>query len=220
MKVASLARSPPHRALYTALMSEEHRVALVVGGAGGAGLAVAGRLKQGGLRVALLDQPTPQAQQVAESGDFVFIGADLSQPDAAERAIRELLWVYGRLDVLIFGPDTLPDAGRQLFGQAQSVLGASGQGRLVSLLDDGANPAGDPPPERWPGLTVNTVRAPLAHAPARHDDDSAGWAVPGAVLTLDDVAGVVAFLVSPAAWPVHGAVLKLSGPGEKTGYEL
>lgn len=202
-------------------MPEEHRVALVVGGAGGVGLSVAGRLKRDGLRVALLDRRTPQAQQVAESGDFVFIGADLTQPDEAERAIRELLWVYGRLDVLILGPGTPPDAAHGLFGQAQAVLGVSGHGRLLHLHDTEAPQATPPLQPHLPGLTVNTVRAPLTHAPARHeDDDPAVWSAPGSALTLDDVASVVAFLVSPAAWSVHGAVLDLAGPGGKTGYEL
>ncbi len=82
-------------------MTQDHRVALVTGGTSGIGLAVAQRLRADGLRVAVLDLPRDEAKDVAETHDLVFIGADLARREDCRRAIDEVSWVFGGVDVLV-----------------------------------------------------------------------------------------------------------------------
>ena len=67
----------------------EGRAALVTGGTSGIGLAIAQRLAQDGLRVAVLDLDRPQAREVAQAHGLTFIGADLSRRADCRRAVDE-----------------------------------------------------------------------------------------------------------------------------------
>jgi len=77
------------------------RVALVTGGTSGIGRAIALRLRQDGLRVAVLDLDRPSARDAAEQDGFVFIAADLSRRQDCRGAIDETLRAMGGLDVLV-----------------------------------------------------------------------------------------------------------------------
>lgn len=69
------------------------KVALVTGGRGGIGLACAERLAADGARVFTAQRGTADG--------FETIAADLSDPDAPERVIAEVVERAGRLDILV-----------------------------------------------------------------------------------------------------------------------
>lgn len=76
------------------------RVAVVTGGASGIGRATVGRLLADGFLLAVLDLVAEDAAEVAgEAG--IGIAADVADGAAAERAIREVVDAFGRIDVLV-----------------------------------------------------------------------------------------------------------------------
>ncbi len=77
------------------------RVAIVTGGASGIGRAVAEKLAGAGYRVAVVDLPNSEGQQVAESIGGLFIGADLSRREDCRRVVDQTLAHFGRVDVLV-----------------------------------------------------------------------------------------------------------------------
>src|SRR5919202_5467512 len=82
------------------------KVALVTGGGGGIGEATARLFWEEGARVALVDSDAAAAQQAAAGIDpggerVLAIGADLAMEPEAERAVRETVARFGRLDALV-----------------------------------------------------------------------------------------------------------------------
>jgi NAD(P)-dependent dehydrogenase (short-subunit alcohol dehydrogenase family) len=79
----------------------EGKVALVTGGAGGIGSAVARRLAGGGARVALVDSNGARAHEVARSidGDVIAVEADVAREQDVQRSIREVVDRFGRVDL-------------------------------------------------------------------------------------------------------------------------
>ncbi|MFQ3664082.1 MAG: 3-hydroxybutyrate dehydrogenase [Chloroflexaceae bacterium] len=77
------------------------RVAIVTGGASGIGRAVAEKLAGASYRVAVVDLPNSEGQQVAESIGGLFIGADLSRREDCRRVVDQTLAHFGRVDVLV-----------------------------------------------------------------------------------------------------------------------
>ena len=77
------------------------RSALVTGGTGGIGLAIAQRFQADGMRVAVLDLDRPAARDTAAQHGLTFIAADLSVRADCHRAVAEVVAELGALDVLV-----------------------------------------------------------------------------------------------------------------------
>ena len=79
--------------------------ALVTGGAGGLGLAMAEGLHEAGAAVGLLDLANSVSQVAAELGrtgpPAYGVQADLSRPDELERGLEQIVALLGGLDILV-----------------------------------------------------------------------------------------------------------------------
>lgn len=135
------------------MTNKESRVALVTGGTSGIGLAIAQRLKNDGMKVAVLDLDRPHSRDLAQQEGLFFVGADLSQRADCKRAIDEVVTALGGLDVLVnnagfqhidpvqdFPEDTwdamihvMLTAPFLLSKYAWSHLKRSGQGRIINV---------------------------------------------------------------------------------------
>ncbi|HEY3838807.1 MAG TPA: SDR family oxidoreductase [Bryobacteraceae bacterium] len=83
----------------------EHKVALVTGGAGGIGLAIARRFATEGASVAIADIDTvrgPTAErELLQTGPARFIEMDLGRPQDAPRTVAETVGEFGAIDILV-----------------------------------------------------------------------------------------------------------------------
>ena len=82
------------------------RVALVTGGAGGIGLAIARRFAQAGAHLALADIRLDAARQAAETltrdgHRAIGLGGDVSRSADADALVRGALDQFGRIDILV-----------------------------------------------------------------------------------------------------------------------
>ncbi|HSD73811.1 MAG TPA: glucose 1-dehydrogenase [Steroidobacteraceae bacterium] len=82
------------------------RVALITGGAGGIGLAIARRFGHAGAQLALADIRVDAAQQAAQSMRAlgyraIGLGGDVSRAADADALARGVLDEYGRIDILV-----------------------------------------------------------------------------------------------------------------------
>jgi 3-oxoacyl-[acyl-carrier protein] reductase len=82
------------------------RVALITGGAGGIGLAIARRFGHAGAQLALADIRVDAARQAAQSMRAlgyraIGLGGDVSQAADADALARGVLDEYGRIDILV-----------------------------------------------------------------------------------------------------------------------
>jgi 2-deoxy-D-gluconate 3-dehydrogenase len=79
------------------------RVALVTGGNGGIGLAMAQGLATAGATLVLTGRDTAKGAAAAEliGPSAVFIAADITDPDAAQRLVEATETQWGRLDILV-----------------------------------------------------------------------------------------------------------------------
>lgn len=94
------------------------QVAVITGGAGGLGLAVAERLKAEGAEVALLDVDAARVESEGRRLGGLGIACDLTDAQAAAAAIDRVVEAYGGIDILI------------------SNAGAAFQGALLDVPDD------------------------------------------------------------------------------------
>ncbi|AIZ44954.1 D-beta-hydroxybutyrate dehydrogenase [Deinococcus radiopugnans] len=135
------------------MTTQQQRVALVTGGTGGIGLAIARRFQDDGLRVAVLDLDRPEAREVAAQHGLTFIGADLGKREDCRRAIDEAVAALGGLDVLVNNagfqhiapvadfPEDTWDAMLRVMLTAPFLLSRyawphltrSGQGRIINI---------------------------------------------------------------------------------------
>ena len=87
-------------------MNLQGRVALITGGAGGIGLAIARRFTAAGASVALADLREDAVMAAAAglvANDFRAIGltGDVSQPNVAPALVADTLTAFGRIDILV-----------------------------------------------------------------------------------------------------------------------
>ncbi|KZK31907.1 short-chain dehydrogenase [Delftia sp. GW456-R20] len=81
------------------------RTALVTGGAGGIGLAIARQLAEGGARVVLVDLERQAldvaAASLAEPRRHLALAVDVTRPAGVEQAVATVLEATGRIDILV-----------------------------------------------------------------------------------------------------------------------
>jgi NAD(P)-dependent dehydrogenase (short-subunit alcohol dehydrogenase family) len=82
------------------------RVALIMGGAGGIGAAIALRFAQEGAKVIVADLELQQAESVAvrirdSEGDAIAVGADLTDPDSVASAVTRSVGAFAKLTTLV-----------------------------------------------------------------------------------------------------------------------
>lgn len=81
------------------------RTALVTGGAGGIGLAIARQLAEGGARVVLLDLERQAldvaAASLAEPRRHLALAVDVTRPAGVKQAVSTVLEATGRIDILV-----------------------------------------------------------------------------------------------------------------------
>ena len=78
------------------------QVALVVGGAGGIGAAIAEAFRDEGATVVIADRDQARPREVArELGLSGAVTLDLTRPESGESAVRDVLDTHGRVDVLV-----------------------------------------------------------------------------------------------------------------------
>ncbi|MFJ4229172.1 SDR family NAD(P)-dependent oxidoreductase [Paenarthrobacter nicotinovorans] len=76
------------------------RVAVVTGGTSGIGAAIATRLRNDGLRVAITGRTAPAGLDTTDP-NLLFLKYDLTAAGAPEKIIQDVLHHFGRLDVLV-----------------------------------------------------------------------------------------------------------------------
>lgn len=79
----------------------EGRVALVIGAARGIGRAIAERFTEEGARVVIGDVEVEAGEAAADALGCRFVGADVSRPADAERAVAETVERFGAIDILV-----------------------------------------------------------------------------------------------------------------------
>lgn len=89
------------------LFQMQGRVALITGGSKGLGLVMAAALASAGAKIALLNRNLEEGQQAAAALSAAYgveamaLAADVSDTQAVEAAVAQLMQRYGRIDVLI-----------------------------------------------------------------------------------------------------------------------
>lgn len=197
----------------------DHR-ALIGGGSGGLGGAIATILRAEGADVGLVGRPGERLDAAAARLDALAVPADLSTPDGPAGAVAAAVETFGGLDLLLVnsgGPplgrfEDLDDGAWQaaLDGTLWSAV------RLLRAalphLREGRDPAvlvilSSSAREPIPGLTTSTSGVPVEEI-QRRTLDRIPLGRYGDPLELGRVA---TFLLSPAASYVTGAIVPVDG---------
>lgn len=235
------------------------QTAIVTGAAQGIGLAIADRLKNSGARVWLWDiDPAVAGDAATALGDgAVALGVDIADPDAVDRATREVMASSGAIDILvnnagISGPNApvheYPiDEWRRVvdvdlsgtFYCCRSVVPhmiAAGAGRIVNVASV-AGKEGNPNAAAYSAakagvialtkslgkelaehdIAVNAITPAAARTALfdqmtqEHVDYMLSKIPRGRFVDVAEIAGMVAWLVSPENSFATGAVFDLSG---------
>ena len=115
------------------------QVAIVTGGAGGLGRALAARLLKDGARVALVDRDEAQLERVsAELGSVLAIPADVSVEEDVVRYVERALAEFGRLDLFFNNAGIEGRMGRIVdteMAEFDRVLGVNLRGVFMGLRE-------------------------------------------------------------------------------------
>lgn len=238
-------------------MTVQSEVALITGGTRRIGLAIARRLAQAGYALALVyhQDESAAAQALAElrplAPHVVTIQADVGQREGAQRVLREVAHVFGRVELLVnnvgpFVPSTFLETEpaayelmvtgnlHSVFHMCQATLPlmrAQGRGTIINLGSLNAELArGAPNAAVYHALKAAVVV--LTRSIARSEGPHgirANLVNPGMVDTLgvseqivgsiplrrlgepEEIAHAVAWLASPEAAYINGAVLNVHG---------
>lgn len=101
------------------------KVAIVTGGCRGIGLAAAEIFLEQGWRVAIVDRDTEELHAAcAKLENVLAVEADISDPDDVERAVAEVVALFGRVDALVnnAGVALFARAGRTSFQEWREVM--------------------------------------------------------------------------------------------------
>ena len=84
----------------------DNKIAIVTGGGGGIGSAIANRLASEGGKIAVADMDTPAAQAcaaaiVTKGGQAIPISADVTKKVSVEQMVQETLACWKRIDILV-----------------------------------------------------------------------------------------------------------------------
>ncbi|MEV0308061.1 SDR family NAD(P)-dependent oxidoreductase [Nonomuraea fuscirosea] len=90
-------------------------VALVTGGGGGIGSAVARRLARSGVRVTVADLDAVRSGAVADEIGGLLVRLDVTRPEDNHAAVAETISAYGRLDVAVLNAGVPGSCGRHDF---------------------------------------------------------------------------------------------------------
>ena len=118
----------------------ENRVALVTGAAQGIGNAIATKLADGGMKVAIVDINQEQAQAAAEvikgnGGEAMGVACDVSDEKSIEEAVAKIAAHFGQLDVVvncagILSSAKIPDVQR---GEWDKILAVNLSGTFFMI---------------------------------------------------------------------------------------
>ena len=239
--------------------------ALVGGGSGGLGGAIAGALRDEGVRVGLIGRPGEKLDAAAKALGALAVPADLATADGPARAIDEAVAAFGGLDLLVVNsggppPGLFEELDEEAWGKAidgtlwsairllRAALPHLREGRDPAVLVNLSSSAREP----IPGLTTsNLLRPGLAGliksltaeiAPVRINGLAPGRIATDRIAQIDtaraaqtglsreeierqtiariplgrygdpmELGRVAAFLLSPAASYVTGAIVPIDG---------
>jgi len=239
--------------------------ALVGGGSGGLGGAIAGALRDEGARVGLIGRPGEKLDAAAKALGALAVPADLATADGPARAIDEAVGAFGGLDLLVVNsggppPGLFEELDEEAWGKAidgtlwsairllRAALPHLREGRDPAVLVNLSSSAREP----IPGLTTsNLLRPGLAGliksltaeiAPVRINGLAPGRIATDRIAQIDtaraaqiglsreeierqtiariplgrygdpmELGRVAAFLLSPAASYVTGAIVPIDG---------
>ncbi len=107
------------------------KIALVTGGAGGIGRAIAQRLAENGAKIVIADLAVEAGEHTAAElrrggADIVFIHHDVSNEESWSGAIGKTMQAYGKLDVLVNSAGIFSDVGQPFdaitFGEWRRIM--------------------------------------------------------------------------------------------------
>jgi NAD(P)-dependent dehydrogenase (short-subunit alcohol dehydrogenase family) len=97
------AYTPPPAPMFQDQRKLDGKVALVTGGAGGIGSAVAKRFAEHGAHIVVADLREQDAQNVANNlaTKSIGVGCDLAEPEQLEACFRQAVSTFGGVDILV-----------------------------------------------------------------------------------------------------------------------